>query len=332
MSGTYLQIGGDSTGTGSGGGGSNYWKDPVANFAALPTGDAAGTIRVTLDTGALYFYDGLTWVNEDAGEVPNSRVINTTAPLTGGGNLGSDKTIAIPAATNSVDGYLTSADHTTFAAKVGATRAINTTAPITGGGDLSADRTLAMAAATGSVDGYLTSGNFTTFNNKEPAVTAGTTAQYYRGDKSFQALNTDAITTIVDGTVPVDPNMFAEQYDGTFTLDTANTPATGVWGSVASVLVPAGRWYLGGLLTIKDNGSDLSAVVQVTVSEVASPSPVVGEYVSAAFLTTGDQPFTVFMPYRVFSFAIATLVYVNVRSFYTTGTPQTAGQIMGWRV
>ena len=29
--------------------------------------------------------------------------------------------------------------------------------------------------------------------NKEPTLTAGTTAQYYRGDKSWQTLNTDSI-------------------------------------------------------------------------------------------------------------------------------------------
>lgn len=46
-----------------------------------------------------------------------------------------------------------------------------------------------LGAATTLVDGYLTSANFNTFNNKEPALTAGTTAQYYRGDKSWQTLN-----------------------------------------------------------------------------------------------------------------------------------------------
>jgi len=105
------------------------------------------------------------------------------------------------AATDAVPGYLTAADHITFAAKVSfpgftataadikmngtqgvgalgttaradhihpsdtsrvpTTRTISTTAPITGGGDLSADRTLAMAAATTSVDGYMSAANLT---------------------------------------------------------------------------------------------------------------------------------------------------------------------------
>lgn len=51
------------------------------------------------------------------GAPPVSRSINTTAPLSGGGNLSADRTLALPAATNSQDGYLTAADHAAFAAK-----------------------------------------------------------------------------------------------------------------------------------------------------------------------------------------------------------------------
>jgi hypothetical protein len=73
------------------------------------------------------------------------------------------------------------------------TRTISTTAPLTGGGDLSADRTLSMPAATTSANGYLTSTDWNTFNNKENFLASGTTAQYYRGDKTFQTLDTLAV-------------------------------------------------------------------------------------------------------------------------------------------
>lgn len=43
------------------------------------------------------------------GPVPASRLINTTAPLTGGGNLSADRTLAMPAATAGNDGYMTAA-------------------------------------------------------------------------------------------------------------------------------------------------------------------------------------------------------------------------------
>jgi hypothetical protein len=53
--------------------------------------------------------------------------------------------------------------------------------------------TISIPAATGSVNGYLTSTDWTTFNSKEPAITAGTSLQYYRGDKTFQTLDTAAV-------------------------------------------------------------------------------------------------------------------------------------------
>lgn len=96
--------------------------------------------------------------------VPDTRTISTTAPLTGGGNLTADRTLAIPQATGGVDGYLAAADFTIFNAKVSATRAINTTAPLTGGGDLSADRTLGIPKSTAAADGYLAAADFVTFS------------------------------------------------------------------------------------------------------------------------------------------------------------------------
>jgi len=54
-----------------------------------------------------------------------------------------------------------------------------------------------ISQATTSTNGYLTSTDWNTFNNKEGAVTAGTTLQYYRGDKTFQTLDT---SVVVEGT------------------------------------------------------------------------------------------------------------------------------------
>ena len=44
-----------------------------------------------------------------------------------------------------------------------------------------------------STNGYLSSTDWNTFNNKEAAITAGTISQYYRGDKTFQILDTSAV-------------------------------------------------------------------------------------------------------------------------------------------
>ena len=41
--------------------GSAFWKDPVANFAALPAGDPLGAVRMTTDTGRAFMWTGGAW-------------------------------------------------------------------------------------------------------------------------------------------------------------------------------------------------------------------------------------------------------------------------------
>jgi hypothetical protein len=53
---------------------------------------------------------------------------------------------------------------------------------------------LSLQLSSGSQNGALSSTDWTTFNSKEPAITSGTTLQYWRGDKSFQTLDTLAVT------------------------------------------------------------------------------------------------------------------------------------------
>ena len=101
--------------------------------------------------------------------------VNTTAPLTGGGALTGNLTLAIPAASGSVNGYLSSTDWATFNAKQPAgsyvlqSTTVSTTAPLSGGGALSSNLTLSIPAATSSVNGYLSSTDWATFNAKQPA-------------------------------------------------------------------------------------------------------------------------------------------------------------------
>lgn len=135
---------------------------PISTSAVTLTGDiagsGAGTIATTLATvnanvGTFgsntriptYTVNakGLTTASSDApvlttpsGQTPvgATRTLNTTAPITGGGDLSADRTLAL---TTSPTGQT----------PVGVTRNIATTAPLTGGGDLSADRTLALTTS-----------------------------------------------------------------------------------------------------------------------------------------------------------------------------------------
>jgi hypothetical protein len=45
-----------------------------------------------------------------------------------------------------------------------------------------------------TTDGYLSATDWNTFNDKQPLIVAGTTSQYYRGDKTFQTLDTSVVT------------------------------------------------------------------------------------------------------------------------------------------
>jgi hypothetical protein len=61
-----------------------------------------------------------------------------------------------------------------------------------------ATHTFNLPTASGTNRGALSSADWTTFNNKENAITAGTTAQYFRGDKTFQTLNTSVVPELTN--------------------------------------------------------------------------------------------------------------------------------------
>lgn len=103
---------------------------------------------------------------------------------------------------------------------------MSTTAPLSGGGDLSANRTISISQATSTTNGYLSSTDWNAFNGKQAAIAAGTTAQYWRGDKTWQALNT---TNVAEGT-----NLY-------FTNARAQSAISGGASTIASANLTASR-------------------------------------------------------------------------------------------
>ncbi len=84
--------------------GSLYFKDPVALVANLPTDDPEGTVRLVIDDGSLYWYDGAAW------HVTTSEAIFAATPpldYTAG-------VLSITQADATHNGYLTSTDWNTF--------------------------------------------------------------------------------------------------------------------------------------------------------------------------------------------------------------------------
>ena len=84
-----------------------------AAWSAVP---AAGIADAPSD-GSLYARLNATWSVVPA-SVPSSRSISTTSPLTGGGDLSADRTLAIAQATSIANGYLTMGDWATFNGKL----------------------------------------------------------------------------------------------------------------------------------------------------------------------------------------------------------------------
>jgi hypothetical protein len=58
--------------------------------------------------------------------------------------------------------------------------------------------TLNVPTASAANRGALSAADWTTFNGKQDNIVAGTTAQYYRGDKTFQTLNTAAVPELTN--------------------------------------------------------------------------------------------------------------------------------------
>lgn len=127
-----------------------------------PLSRVVDTVSIPAATAAVDGYLSAANFVIFAAKVSASRAINTSAPLTGGGDLSADRTLSMPASTNAADGYLTSADHTTFAAKESA---LTFSAPLA-----RAVNTVSIPVATGAANGYLSSADWTTFSAKVSAA------------------------------------------------------------------------------------------------------------------------------------------------------------------
>lgn len=98
------------------------------------------------------------------GAAASATTISTTSPITGGGDLSANRTIAIPAATSLVDGYLSHTDWVTFNSK-GSVSNVTGTAPVSVATGTTTP-VVSMHVSDSTHDGYLSSANWTTFNGK----------------------------------------------------------------------------------------------------------------------------------------------------------------------
>ena len=190
--------------------------------------------------------------------------VGATAPVASSG--GTTPTISMPAATASVNGYLTSTDWTTFNSKQAAGTYVNSvsaTAPITSSGGTTPN--LAMPAATTSVSGYLTSTDWTTFNSKQPAGTyvtsVGATAPITSSGGATPTLAMPAATSSVNGYLTsTDWTTFNNKGSGSVTSVAASVPSfLSIAGSPITSSGTLAITYSGTALPAANGGTGLTA-------------------------------------------------------------------------
>ena len=148
------------------------------------------TVVLTAGTGISTSgtYPNFTITNTSPSTGGTVTAVTATTPITSTG--GTTPVIAMPAATASVNGYLTSTDWITFNSKgSGTVTAVTGTAPVVSSGGTTP--AISMPKATSSVDGYLSATDFTAFNAKG----SGTVTSVAATVPSFLNVSGSPITT-----------------------------------------------------------------------------------------------------------------------------------------
>jgi hypothetical protein len=168
--------------------------------STIPTTDLSGTVTNAQLANSAITINGTSTSLGGSISVGTVTSVTGTSPVVSSG--GATPAISMPAATGSVNGYLTSTDWTTFNSKQPAgtyVTSVAATSPVTSTGGTTP--TIAMPAATTSVSGYLTSKDWNTFNNKgSGTVTSVTgTAPVVSSGGATPAISMAAATGSVNG-------------------------------------------------------------------------------------------------------------------------------------
>lgn len=236
------------------------------------------------------------------GSVPTTRAVNTTAPLSGGGALSADLTLAIVKATASVDGYLAATDFTTFNNKASTVYVdsvaqgldlklscrVATTANITLSGTQTIDGVAVIAG-----DRVLVKDQSTGANNGIYVCAVGAWARSTDADTSAE-VTAGMFTFIEEGTANADSGWVLTT-NATITLGSTSLMFTQFSGA-GQITAGSGLGKSGNTLSIASypalNGSAItglngSNVASGTVAAARLPSSVT--YTNAANVFTANQ-------------------------------------------
>jgi len=161
--------------------------------------------------------------------------VTGTSPIVSSG--GTTPAISIPAATSSVNGYLSSTDWSTFNGKESA---LTFSSPL-----VRTTNTISIPVATTSVNGYLSATDWTTFNNKQSTLTnpvTGTGTNNYiakfttTGSTIGNSLIFDNGTNVGIGTASPSGKFHVEGTSGIYyNLSTASVPIIQASGSLSDI-------------------------------------------------------------------------------------------------
>jgi hypothetical protein len=150
-----------------------------------------------------------------------------------------------------------------------------------------ATHTFNLPTASATNRGALSSADWSMFNAKENAITAGTTAQYFRGDKTFQTLNTSVVPEgtnlyYTDGRARGALSFAAgsgayNSSTGVITIPTNNNQITNGAGYITSAALAGYLPLTGGTLTGPLNGTSASFSNTLSVQNNASNQQVIIE-------------------------------------------------------
>jgi len=195
----------------------------------------------------------------DARYPPNSRSINTTSPLSGGGDLSADRTLSIADA---------QADGTTKGAASFTANDFNSSA-----GNISIDYVNGQSA-TGVIKGFLAPSDFVNFNNKLGSLNGLTSASQ----------------TFATGTTGSDFNISSSSTTHTFNIPTASSTVRGLlstsdWTTFNSKVSPSRTITVssGTDISVTGGTQDLSANRTWTVNNISTLSTVLGRGNTALF-------------------------------------------------
>lgn len=289
-------------------GSSLYWTDPVATAGDLPASGQLGEAKLVIDVGQIYWWNGSTWVSEDPAFFISSVLDTNSIDLTvASGVLSADLKLSAAAADANffLNAYSVKADGLFIETRI----------------------------ADSTHTGVISSADWGTFNAKEPAISSGTTSQYWRGDKSFQTLNTAAIVPETGGSAAAAGKIGEIITSSVTSATTTGVGATGVYGNVTSISLTAGVWLLTGVAGFQENGATLTTSLSAGFS-TSSSGGTLGTLDPAVYnnLVSSTSDLVAPVPDLDVNISSTTTYYLNTRFFYTAGTPKHYGKISARRV